>query len=155
LGTAYLSPDRYEFQVDAYRSNEFLSSGTVGSFSIAALRDVTGHRAALSGTALDDPTTSCGAQAPSECQNLRQTPVLRWDPVPDAGSYVLVVSRDAELTNPLGSYAVSSTMWTPTRAFADSNAGSAYYWTVRPCTAAVTCGPSRAAQHQFNMLSNP
>ena len=155
LGTAYLTPDRYEFQVDAYQSDTFVSQGAIGSFTIAGLGETVGHRVALSGTALDDPTTSCGAQAPSECQNLRQTPVLRWSPVPNAGSYTLIVSRDAELTNIVGTYGTHSTIWTPTRAFADSNAGSAYYWSVLACTAAGRCTGSRAARHQFNMLSNP
>jgi hypothetical protein len=154
-GTGYLSPDRYEWQVEAWAGNRLLSAGSLGSFTIASLGSVTDHRVALTGTELDDLASSCQAAPPAECQNLRQTPVLRWDPIPNAAYYQLYISRDAELTNQISRHSVYGTMWTPPTAFADSNAGSAYYWLVIPCTSSGSCAPLRAADRQFNLLSNP
>jgi len=156
-GSAYLAPDRYEWQVEAWNGGTFLSQGAVGAFVIAPLDGVTGHRAALTGTDLDDENSSCQAAPPAACQNLRQTPVLQWDPIPDAGYYKLYISRDAELTNLVPGYPtlVYGNVWTATTAFADSNAGAAYYWTAVPCASDGICAPLKVAQHQFNLLSNP
>jgi hypothetical protein len=156
-GTAYLSPDQYEWQVEAWNGNTFLSQGSVGRFTIAPVGRPTGHQVALTGTGLDNPSAYCEASPPADCQNLRQTPVLRWDPIANAGSYKLYVSRDAELTNLVQGYptTVHGTVWTPSTSFADSNAGSAYYWLVVPCTASSSCAPVEAADRQFNLLSNP
>ncbi len=158
LQGGYLSPGRYEFQVEAYQSTAFLGEGTIGAFRITGLAEVGGQRAALVGTELSDPTTSCTKAAPASCQNLRQSPVLQWDSVPGAAFYKLYVSRDAEMTNLVDSTyprPVYGTTWAPTAAFADSNAGSAYYWQAVPCSSTTTCSPLGAARHQFNVLSNP
>ncbi|ROR90441.1 Ig-like domain repeat protein [Nocardioides aurantiacus] len=157
VGDGYLAPGRYEFQVEAYRSTVFLGEGRIGAFRITELDEVGGQRAALVGTELADAATSCTKTAPASCQNLRQSPVLAWDSVPGAAYYKLYVSRDAEMTNLVDlTYPriVYSTVWAPTAAFADSNAGSAYYWQVVPCSAATGCAPLKAARHQFNLLSN-
>ncbi len=77
--TDFLSPDDYEWMVEAYiGSTPLAGSAGTGAFTIASLSTVTGQRAALTGTAMD-ADVSCQATLPSECQNLRQTPVLDWD----------------------------------------------------------------------------
>lgn len=155
---SYLAPGRYEFQVEAWKGTAYLAQGAIGAFTIAPLGEVAGQRSALVGTELRDPATSCGETAPGSCQNLRQSPVLAWDSVPGAAFYRIYISRDAEMTNILdATYPrdVYGTVWAPNTAFPDSNAGSAYYWQVVPCTSPTTCEPLGAARHQFNVLSNP
>jgi hypothetical protein len=157
----WLSADSYEWKVEAYNGGTFLSSSTVyGSFVIDALPTVSGHRAAMYGTALASNTTSCDAALPSECLDMRQTPVLRWDPIPNAGCYKLYLSRDAEMTNPVYSnrwpILVESNMWADYAALFEGQAGSAFFWKVLPCKL-KTAGASNsgAATHSFNKLSNP
>ena len=99
----------------------------------------------------------CQATLPSECQNLRQTPVLDWAPQPNAGYYMLYLSYDRELTNLVADFPidVTSSRWTWDEAFPDSQAGTAYYWYVRPCTAEGVCKALEYANHAFNKKSNP
>jgi large repetitive protein len=157
-GTNYLEPAEYEWMVEAYNGTAFVSDSTsTGRFTIAPPTKVTGHRAAVTAEALRSPETSCAASLPNECQDLRQTPVLRWEPSPDTGYYQLYLSRDRELTNLLPGFPkrVSNTKWIPPSALADSQAGSAYFWYVRPCTAAGYCAKLDYADRAFNKLSNP
>ncbi len=117
---------------------------------------VTGHAATIDGLSAfgDEPRDACTASLPATCVDLRQTPVLSWDPTPGAVGYRLTISRDRELTNIVPGYsgiAVSSPMWTPDKTLPDSQAGSAYFWVVQPClgTAASTCAPLEHAKHSF------
>ncbi|MDP3891616.1 DUF4962 domain-containing protein, partial [Nocardioides sp.] len=159
--TNHLAPDDYEWMVEAYAGSTLLSpQAATSTFSISPPETVTGQGAALTGVATQAVTTSCGATLPNECQNLRQTPVLTWDPIPDAGYYRLYVSKDRELTNlykdTKHTYPVTvrTNMWIPSESLPDSQAGSAYFWHVRPCRADGVCAPLDYADHAFNKRSN-
>jgi large repetitive protein len=157
-GTSFLPPADYEWKVEAWNGSAFLSESiNPGRFNIAPPSKVTGHRAALTAAALGSPQTSCAATLPNECQNLRQTPVLRWDPSPHVGYYMLYLSRDRELTNVVPGFPrlVNNTEWTPVSALSDAQAGSGYFWHVRPCTTSGNCAKLEYADHAFNKLSNP
>ena len=45
-------------------------------------------------------------------------------------------------------------MWSRTAALPDSQAGSAYFWTVQPCKTETVCTPLAHATHAFNKMSN-
>lgn len=107
---------------------------------------VTGHATSLTGTAsiAGAGRNACTQQLPATCLDLRQTPVLTWDPVPGATTYKVTVSADRELTTAVPGVAVTTVkqpMYTfpTTRTLPDSQAGSAYFWVVQPC--GQTCAP--------------
>ncbi len=83
------------------------------------------------------------------CSDTRATPILDWDSVPDAGLYMVYLSYDGKLTNLVyGNKAdpktipwTQNTRWNPLAALAESQAGDAYYWYVRPCKAIGACAP--------------
>jgi large repetitive protein len=157
-GMSYLAPGTYEWRVEAWNGSVYLSeSDRTGKFSIVMPDAVTGHRAALTAEALGSSQTSCAASLPNECQNLRQTPVLRWNPNPNVGSYKLYLSRDREMTNLVSGFpqVVNNTEWAPTYALADAQAGSGFFWYVAPCIAGDNCAALEYADHAFNKLSNP
>ena len=113
---------------------------------------VTGHAASLNGTeAYDsgDQRDACTATLPATCVDLRQTPVLTWDPVPGAVRYRLTLARDQELTNTIDAFLVKDPIWTPTESLLDSQAGSAYFWVVQPCWTTTLCAPLQHARHSF------
>ena len=158
----WLAPDTYQWKVEAWNGNTFLSeSATPGTFGIAPSSAVTGHRLALSGTASADLTTSCTKAldpslplAETQCTGLKATPVLRWDARPNVGRYVVWISRDQNLTNVVGKYETEQTAFIPTTALIDSQAGSAFYWFVQPCKLPGTCRAPQPAGHAFNKISN-
>ena len=161
-GTSHLAPGDYEWYVQAFNtSGGLLSAGSVGTFTIEALPIVplTSYHAAITGTALTAGGAGnvCDATLPASCQNLRQTPVLGWSsPNPNTGYYKIYISRDAELTNlVMDPFIVTSTMWISVSALADSQAGSAYFWTVLPCITDDYCLPPQHADHAFNKQSRP
>jgi hypothetical protein len=161
-GTQYLSPGTYNWIVEAWNGNTLLSTTPQdGTFSIAPMDSTANGRAGLTGTKVtgDLGTTkdTCAATLPSECQNLRQTPVLTWDADPNAGYYQLYFSYDGEMTNMVPDYApitVYGNMWADTDALPDSQAGSAYFWEAVPCRSNGACAPLQHASLAFNKLSN-
>jgi len=154
-GIQVLSPDDYEWMVEAYGGGVFISdSGTPGNYTITMLDDVVGQRAALIGSALDSDATSCLAALPARCVDLRQTPVLRWTPVPDAGFYKVYLSRDEEMTNIISTNTTEQNQWVSRDSLIDSQAGSAFYWFVQACKAGDNCSALQHAKHAFNKLSN-
>ena len=158
--TAHLSPDDYEWTVTAWDSTGTDTAiATSQASRVLTVTDNTaasGPRVAMSGTATGDDATSCTATLPTRCEDMRQTPVLRWDPVPNAGGYRIWLSHDKEMTNLFASYprTTDSTMWTPTTALIDSQAGDAFYWVVEPCTVSGRCRPLEHAAWAFNKKSN-
>jgi hypothetical protein len=178
LDGTYLDPGSYDWFVKAFDINSALiNAGTIGSFTINPLEVIPDdeHYAALAGTLLpDDPenadadldadlcrTQILNAAGQSECDNLRNTPVLRWADKPNVGSYLLYVARDKEMTNPVydtdnnGIFTplvLSQPMWTPPAALPDSQAGTAYYYRVVPCSY-QKCEALTHAEHSFDKLS--
>ncbi|MFS3129696.1 Ig-like domain repeat protein [Nocardioides sp. Bht2] len=128
-------------------------SSTFGSFTMAALNEVTGHRVSLRGGASGGQ--ACAATLPVRCAALPETPILAWDTVPGAGSYQLTISYDQEHTNVFRRVRVDGTHYRAIDAFPDSQAGTAYYWYVQPCVAETSCRPLAHAQHAFEKKSNP
>jgi hypothetical protein len=162
-GSSWLAPEAYEWRVEAYNGATVLSTTeNPSTFVISALPSVTGQHVALSGVASQSPATSCDNAldpqlplADQQCMDLRQTPVLTWDALPNAGRYAVVISRDQQLTNKIATYFTEQPTFTPPTALLDSQAGSAFYWHVQPCKVAASCKPLEHAQHAFNKLSKP
>jgi hypothetical protein len=161
-GTTYLSSGTYEWFVEAYAGSALLAeSSSTSTFRIASLPAVGGHRLALRGTSLENPQTSCGVALPARCEDLRQTPVLRWDAIPGAGYYNVFLSNDAAMTNIVTGYPkrADTSTFTPANSLIDSQAGQAFYWFVQPCKAGAgqsgKCSALAHAGHAFNKLSNP
>ena len=156
------SSQQYDWFVEAYSvSNALISTGSTGHYTIEPPAAVSGFRSALTGDDLTggagETPDSCAATLPAECQNLRQTPVLKWDPSPDTGFYKIYLTFDGANNGVTGLFPVlvSGTMWIYPRTLPDSQAGSAYYWTVVPCTSPNACAPLDHASHAFNKQSNP
>ena len=147
----------YEWIVSAYDSmNTKLSVGSIRTVKLLMLPRANEPRAGITGLATTGDS-SCTDVLPDRCQDLRQTPVLRWSPVPGAAGYKLYLSRDREMTNLVPGYPVlvPSSMWTPTNALIDSQAGDAFYWEVQPCVTSTWCDPVAHAEWAFNKRSNP
>jgi len=159
----WIAQGSYEWKVEAYNGSTFLSeSSAAGSFTVAPAAAATGQRVAQSGVESGAAGTSCSkALDPSrplsetQCTGLRQTPVLRWTPDPDVALYRVLLSRDQQLTNLVGTYTTEQSAFILPTALIDSQAGSAFYWHLQPCKAPGSCAPLKAAQHAFNKISKP
>jgi hypothetical protein len=173
----YLVPGDYDYFVVAFNGGASLGAGSIGHFTIEPLDEVPAAKqyAALTGNTLpDDPdqpgsdalADACSTQVlvanqQSECDNLRNTPVLNWVSQPNAGYYKLYLAHDEAMTqgvygNQDGAAApviVSQTMWSPVGALPDSQANTAYYVQVVPCTYGQGCGNLASAQNAFDKLS--
>jgi hypothetical protein len=172
-GDKMLLPGKYDWAVQAFDSSgSSLGYGPRATFTISDLPPVSGQRIAVNGTSLDagkactafldDPSSSLDI-----CSGVPTTPVLDWEPIPGASHYMIYLAQDREFTNMV--YAkipeTTNTRWTPTwasspKALADSQAGKAYYWFVRPCKADGYCAPdpistNKAATHAFDKKSPP
>ena len=80
----WLARGSYEWKVEAYNGGTFLSSSTVyGSFVIDALPTVSGHRAAMYGTALASNTASCDATLPVAVSRHATDPGAALGPDPE------------------------------------------------------------------------
>lgn len=161
----FLKAGDYEWRVQAWSSSTLLStSSTVGRFTIAERKAVTGQQVALAGTDTGNPLTSCALTTPNPCEAVRSTPVLRWDSEAQTGYYKVYLSYDRELTNLVGKndgyptqfpVTTTNTMFTPPDSLPEADAGTAYYWTVQPCTVNDVCRPLEYPIHSFNKLGHP
>jgi hypothetical protein len=171
IAKTYLNARSYDWFVVAYSSSGATlgAQGSTASFVVGGLDAVSGQKIALNGSGLDTPDSSCDvaftspSDTASRCENMRGTPVLDWDPVPDAGYYMVYVSRDREFTNmvygskgsPSSIPTTQNTRWNPLAALPDSQAGQAYFWFVRPCKAVGACAADPTlATHGFDKRSN-
>jgi hypothetical protein len=175
IGSYYLSPDRYVWQVQAVHQDGSVTPwGPTGKFTVEGLSGVTGQQVALDGRAVDAGTT-CGkalgtvVEEAQICTGVPSTPILDWNPVPGAGGYLVYVGNDRELTNRVYGDTLLPTInsrWTPNtqmsvEALADNQAGESYYWYVRPCKTLQPlrgCGPdpvstNAAATNAFRKIS--
>ncbi len=166
VSSDWLGAGTYEWEVEAFTASgsPLGASSAPGTFTIAPLGAVSGQQVALTGTSIGD--NSCDASlgaatGPTFCTDLRQTPVLDWDPVAEAGFYMVYLFRDRELTTPIYTapyhiVTTQNTRWTPTELLPDSQAGDGYFWYIRPCKAPLRCAPEpSAATHAFDKRSHP
>ena len=154
----YLNAGTYEWAVEAYQGSNYISeSSTSSTFEILPLDALSGLRLALTPVAVESPATSCETVLPERCMDLRQTPVLAWDPVPDASLYKVYLARDEEMTNLVlpSPLSTENTRFIWPDQLVDSQAGSAFYWLVVPCKSPSSCSPLTHATHAFNKLSKP
>jgi hypothetical protein len=172
ISADFLSAGSYDWFAAAYDSSGRLigtGPGDTGMFTVRDLPKTGGQKVALNGTTHASGGTTCTKSLsthpdPSEiCSGMKATPVLDWDPVPGAGYYMVYLSRDRNFQNMVyGSYSDSTkiptttnTMWTPTEALPEGQAGYAYYWHIRPCKAPGNCSPDPLlAGHAFDKTSN-
>ena len=106
-GTTRLNPGNYQWYVKAVRKDGATLTGSTGTFTIMSLPDipVESYKAALTGNALTGnagtAVDTCNLKLPSNCQNLRATPVLGWDsPDANVGHYVEVLSQGRRAHQP-------------------------------------------------------
>jgi hypothetical protein len=160
----FLQPGDYSWRVEAWNGGVYLSTSQAsGGFTIAERPAVTGQHLALTGRETGDPATSCALTIPDSCEGVRQTPVLRWDAEPNTAYYELYLSYDRELTNLVGKndnfpikfpVKVHGTMYASPVALPEGDAGTAYFWGVRPCSTTGVCRSLEYPQHSFSKLSN-
>jgi len=156
ISNQFMTTGSYDWWVQALdKSGNVLANGPTSTFTVSDLSPVTGQEVVLNGDSLGSGCTK--SIAPDEsttdmsqvCQNMASTPVLHWAPVPDASYYLIYLSNDDHFQNMVyGSLSDSTslpstvnTVWTPTAALPDSNAGHPYYWFIRPCKANGICAP--------------
>lgn len=153
-----MAPGTYEWRVETYHANGASQGFSPWSqFTLSPLAPASGHSAGLTGEKVTagTPGEVCSSSLPSACQNLRATPVLGWDTTAPIGYWEVYLSRDAALTNTIGTpIKTSRPLFMPVTALPESQAGSGYFWYARPCYADGSCGVKTQAQHAFNKLSN-
>lgn len=169
----FLDAGTYRWWVQAY-DEEGGSLGSTpgnayGTFTVKSLPPVTGHRLALTGSALDrdEACAETLADGPQHlCTGVISSPVLDWDPVPYAAEYRVRISRDPDFTNSeldtTPPHTVN-TRWAPSfgyefPALEESQANKAYYWFIQPCKSEVQCGPDpkstiNPSKHAFRKTS--
>ena len=171
-GKTIMSPGLYDWQVEAFSSTgQKLGEGSIGTFRIVDIAPVVAQQIALNGTSLDqglacDAFLDDPSGDPEICSSVPTTPVLDWAPVPDASHYMIYLAQDREFTNMVYTTIPETvnTRWTPAwlawpyKALPDSQAGTAYYWFVRPCKAVNVCAPDpistdKAATNAFDKQS--
>ena len=77
---------------------------------------------------------------PNGCKVLlHDTPTLDWDPVQDAGYYMVYLATDPKFTHITRVWTTGFSTLTPVESLPDSQAGQATYWYVRPCFAEGAC----------------
>lgn len=164
----WIRPGHYFWFVRALDAENFvIATGPRSQFHVDPMPGVVGESVALRGRDLGSASTRCDDSIADTtgnglCEQLRQTPVLDWDPVRGASRYMVYVARDENLTNLVwnpetqAKATTQQTMWTPTTLLPDSQAGQAYYWVVRPCRTAGVCAPDPTkATHAFDKQSAP
>lgn len=113
------------------------SPSPVGAPPAFADTPVVGLRAGMTGVGATSGA-SCDAR---ECGTLSATPVLSWQKMSGASSYLVYFANDANFTTtPLSSQPIMTTNnvfalreGDVKRALAESEAGKPYFWFVRPC----------------------
>lgn len=142
-----------------------------GTFTVRPLGPVTGHRLALTGSALDrgEACTKTLSNGPAQlCTGVIGTPVLDWSPVPYAAEYRVRISRDPDFTNSeldADPPHTVNTRWAPSFEYEypvleESQANKAYYWFIQPCKSELQCGPDpkstiNPSRHAFRKTSPP
>jgi hypothetical protein len=108
---------------------------------------VTGLKIGIDGAGTTTPGKGCaGANVDDVCSGTPSTPVLSWDPVPGATMYYVYYAQDANFTSteipsiPTTTNTIFQLNTSNNKdALPDSQAGSAYYWHIRPCLDTSHC----------------
>lgn len=97
------------------------------------------------------------------CDGVPTTPVLTWDPQPGITSYQVYIAQDENFTTSVLAPKIPSTRNTKLAlelpsvdqeaTLPESQAGSAYYWYVRPCNS-LGCGPSPVSSGDPDVLDD-
>ena len=125
-----LAPGSYDYYVEAYSaSNVLLDRSAVGAFTIGAWPRATRVSPEV---CLPNSDVPCA---------LHDTPTLDWEPLPNVALYHVYLATDPNFTNILRDWTTQFSELTPIESLPDSQAGEAYYWYVRPCYTAMSCGP--------------
>jgi hypothetical protein len=124
-----LSPGTYDFYVEAFDSKGgWLGISEPGPLSGTMFQQFTIKR--MRNVALRGPANCL----PDGCKVLlHDTPTLDWDPVQDAGYYMVYLATDPAFTHITRVWATGFSTLTPVESLPDSQAGQATYWYVRPC----------------------
>ncbi len=61
-------------------------------------------------------------------------PLLSWEPVPAASSYLVVIALDRDFTDRVATFATTAAHLMPEVTFDDVNSGQSYHWFALPCT---------------------
>lgn len=86
----------------------------------------------------DDPTPGSGSVfepvAPDDFDIAgTDAPLLRWEPVPGAVAYRVVIALDRDFTNRVASYKTRNAVMVPPETFDDNGPAGKYYWFAAPC----------------------
>jgi hypothetical protein len=109
---------------------------------------VTGLKIGIDGSGATTGQGCTGQSLDDICTGLPTTPTLSWDPVPGAGAYMVYYGQDANFTTstipsvPVTTNTVFQLNTSNSKnSLPDSQAGTAYFWHIRPCTsiALTTC----------------
>ena len=148
---------RYDWYVDAFDGSNPIATGAIGHYTIDPPATIGGFRAALTGSDTSGPEgISCGAQPARRVPEPPADAGASLGPNPDVGFYKMYLTYDGinnAVPNLFG-FVVQNTMSVDPSARPDSQAGSAYYWTVVPCTSPNVCAPIDHASHAFDERSN-
>ncbi|CAM3620347.1 Ig-like domain-containing protein [Nocardioides zeicaulis] len=121
----------------------------IGTPPASADSQVAGLRASTTGVGAMS-SDSCGVKA---CGSISTTPVLSWDKMDGASSYLVYYANDANFTTtPAGTtyFTTTNNVFAlrdsdPKKALPESQAGLPYFWYVRPCwtqnVEGSPCGP--------------
>jgi len=120
-------------------------SPPVGSWDPSA--QVSGLKVAIDGTGATTGGKGCAAATVNDvCSGMPSTPVLSWNPVPGATFYYVYYAQDANFTTseipsvPVTNNTIFQLNTNNSKAaLPDSQAGSAYYWHIRPCLDSSHC----------------
>jgi putative cell wall-binding protein len=131
-----LSPGDHEWFVRAVMKTGEQRNGAASTFTILDHLEV-------------QPTAPTSCSAPGDGCLIADTPTLEWEPVNDAGGYLVYVAADPNFTNIYRTYWTMFNRLTPRESYLDSQAGQSYYWFVRPCThgQAPPCGSFNSDDH--------
>jgi large repetitive protein len=166
-GKTHLAGGSYDWFVQAFNDeNTLIGQGPTGSFTVLDPEVIVGQQVALSGITLSSGSACAysllDTPAARTCPALPATPVIDWQTRPDAAYYLVYLSRDRNFQNMVyGSYSDSSSLpwtlnsrWTETKTLPESQAGTAYYWFIRPCKAQGVCAQDPLqANHAFEKRS--
>ncbi|MBI2705068.1 MAG: fibronectin type III domain-containing protein [Actinobacteria bacterium] len=125
----------YAWYVEAFdKDGVLLATGSVGFFTITQFQSPNG------GAVLTAPAHCSDVGV---CASLLDTPTFTWNRWPGAGGYQVIQAADPNFTNIIRTYSTNFTRLTPLDSYAETQAGQATYWFVKPCygTPPIHCGP--------------